>query len=743
MLHELLLALSGHPSPLLSGAEGSQQLLSLLSPSEGALLTSVARLGNLHLEIKKGTSTITKSHPSIVCRAVAQAITSVHLISFQEEILRVERGILQEDARFVGAYDIVSLSSISIAFSGWRSKLEWLKKLVQQMQPPNTNASGAQVIDWLHKELQTGFPDIGLLATNLVQVAEAAWLRQISAWVLYGTLPTLGAEDFLIQRKGSSPALEAWKYDLKQDLAPGYVTGATASSILFIGRSLIYVRQETHNRDLVAPDLLMGQASLISIHLKHLSILEHPITSSSFTQSIAAIRSSLSRNVLQRLLPTSEVLRAVNMLHDYFLLERGEFAVALIAAADECLSARQKRGITEPMSRDAHRLGGMMIKEGEVTTVLARTWTAIAAIQDIDDDIADEDLELARGLVCLSIKKNSAMQTGVSFTTAFGPLRILENLKTTFDNMLLATPTYLTLIAGPPLHLFLNTSEADAYSSIHSYLLAIRRAHLHLTDLWKLNTLRKTSTSYNSGLESNGHSKQYRDNSNQRNRSLRSMWAMVGSVVFFLAELGEYLQGEVVKSSRDVFTEWLKPLQSTKSVDDRGLIEGRNSIKNSTGFQGAANITHDPESLILAHRCYLTSLIHSLLLDDLAYTKSLKTLITRVEYITALIGRLSTVQPNLIIGDSDAGVSANIVAEEEELMDNLAEIGIRVEDDLQRLVKRLRDIDFERLGSGTEPMAHDSQSISFLPWKAEGLYRLLMKLDFAGLRVVDEDYVPG
>ena len=743
MLHELLLGLSGHPSPLLSSAEGSQQLLSLLSPSEEALLTSVARLGNLHLEIKKGTSTITKSHPSIACRAVAQAITSAHLTSFQEEILRVEQGILQEDASFVGAYDIVPLSSISVEFSGWRSKLEWLKKLVQQMQTSDTYASGAQVIDWLHKELQTGFPDIGLLATNLLQVAEAAWLRQISAWVLYGTLPTLGAEDFLIQRKTSFSGLGTWKYDLKHDLAPAYVTGATASSILFIGGSLKYVRQVSHSRDLVASGLLMGQASLVSMHLKYLSLLEHPISSTSFTKTIAAIRSSLSRNVLQRLLPISEVLRAVNMLHDYFLLERGEFAVALIAAADKCLSNRQKHGITEPMAREAHRLGGMMIKDGEVAAVLARTWTAIAALQDIDDDIAAEDLEMARGLVCLSIKKNSAMQTSVSFTTALGPLEILENLKTTFDNVLLGTPSYLTLIAGPPLHLFLNTSEADAYSSIHSYLLAIRRAHLHLTELWKLNTLRKTSTSYNGGFESNGHSKQYRDRSNQRNRPHRSIWAMVGSVIFFLAELGEYLQGEVVKSSRDVFTKWLKPLQTTTSVDYRGLIEGCNSIRTSTGFPGAAAITHDPESLTLAHRCYLTSLIHSLLLDDPAYTKSLKTLITRVEYITTLIGRLSIVQLNMNIDDRDAGVSANIVTEEEELMDDLAEVGTGAEADLKSLVKRLRDIDFERLGLGTEPLEHDFQSISFVPWKAEGLYRLLMKLDFAGLRVVDEDCLPG
>ncbi|MCJ1296963.1 hypothetical protein MMC34_008532 [Xylographa carneopallida] len=738
MLHELLLALSGHSSPLLSDAEGNPELRALLSPSEAALLISVAHLGNLHIQIRTIASAITKCHPSIVCRAVAQAITSIHLKKFQEEILRVERGVLHKRARFVGAYDIVPLSSVSIAFSGWRSKLEWLKNLVQQIQPSNTNTSGAQVIDWLQKELQTGFPDVGLLVLNLVQVAEAAWLRQISAWLLYGTLPALGAKDFLIQRKSSSPTGQEWSYIVVHDLAPGYVTQATASSILFIGKSLEYVRQDSYSRDLVAPDLIMGQTSLVSAHLERLSTLKHPIGSTSLTQTIMAIRSSLSQNVLRRLLPLSEVLRAVTMLHDYFLLERGEFAVALVAAAGECLSAKQNRSISGLTRRDTYRLGGMMVKEGEVSAVLARTWTAMATLQDVDDDIVAENLELARSLLCLSMKKYGATQTCFSFTAALGPLHILKNDRTTFDNMLLATPTYLTLIAGPPLHLFLHTGEADAYSSIHSYLLAIRRAHLHLTGLWKLNTLRKQPSSYNRGFNSNGHSKQNHEKSNKRERSLRRVWALVGSVVFFFAELGEYLQGEVVKNSRNVFIEWLKPSQSTKPTKKCDSFEECGSIRTSVKIQGAEAITHDPESLTLAHRCYLTFLIHSLLLDDLVYTKSLKTLMIRVDYITALVERLSIVQLNLSIADSYGGVSATVVAEEEELTD-LAQSSIGIEDDLQKVVRRLRDINFERLGPGTEPMTDEFQSISFVPWNAQGLYRLLVKLDFAGLRVVDEN----
>jgi hypothetical protein len=33
----------------------------------------------------------------------------------------------------------------------------------------------------------------------LVREAETAWLKQISAWILYGRLPSFGTDDFFVQ----------------------------------------------------------------------------------------------------------------------------------------------------------------------------------------------------------------------------------------------------------------------------------------------------------------------------------------------------------------------------------------------------------------------------------------------------------------------------------------------------------------------------------------------------------------
>ncbi|MCJ1249769.1 hypothetical protein MMC30_006995 [Trapelia coarctata] len=736
MLHELLLALSGHKSPLLSDDKDTQQLGSLLCPSEDALLRSIARLGNSHIELLKEVSTITDSHSSVICRAVSRTIESGQLAEFQQAILKVESRILQKNAALVGAYDIVPLSSVVGAFSGWGKKMEWLKSLVLHIQPravdltkksiedeknigTKRHASGAQIIKWLRKESQTGYPDIERMAVDLIKVAERAWLRQVSAWVLYGRLPELGAGDFLIQ-KDSHTGSGTDSYRVQMGLCPAFVNSLTANSILFIGKSLNYIRTQGQITPESQVGPLTGEAPLLSSHLKHLSALEHPINAVSLAAAIANIRSSLSQNVLQKLLPLADIRQVLNVMTDFFLLERGDFAVALIASADECLSARSNRVLDAPSHSDALRFGGIMIKEGEVTNVLNRTWATLAALQDDDDDDVDEELDQARDIIRLSIKKHTAPPT-TSFLSSAGPFSILEEVKTTFGDVLLATPASLYVSVSSPLDLFLGSAEVEAYSMIHSYLLSVRRAHLHLTDLWKLSVLRRIHPSPAKGQANSKLPEQDRKRANKRSESMRSTWAMVSSTAFFLTELGEYLQGEVVSSSWRQFSSWLQPPEATSlsRPPSPGSTEGILSADSAE-----TNTTRDPQSLTIAHRAYLGALIRALILDDTAFTKQLKTMLTRLDHVAALVKRLSVVQQSTELGKSYA-------TEESHIMRSLGDVRVAVEADLHSLVNRLSEIDSHRLDGGPQSTANESKITGFFPWQGGGLYRLLMKLDFA------------
>lgn len=267
MLHEILLSLSGHPSPLLrtaqaadpdGGGGGNDASLLLITAPERALLAGVAHLSDLHVRLRTSGAQVAASHPSAICRAVAAAVEGTHLAAFQRKVLDVEAGVLRRDAGLVGAYNVVPLTAVVAEFEGWTRRMEWLWEVVAFMlerrtttrgrkkgggkggpspspraassgskgegeagadgevegeggvgeddggdggqETTTTTCTGAALIDRLRGELQTGYEDIEETARSLVRVAEMAWVKQVSAWILYGRLPGFGAEDFFIRK---------------------------------------------------------------------------------------------------------------------------------------------------------------------------------------------------------------------------------------------------------------------------------------------------------------------------------------------------------------------------------------------------------------------------------------------------------------------------------------------------------------------------------------------------------------
>ena len=325
MLHEVLLSLAGGPSPLLSYASGSTNgtdagannpLDSFLSPAERSLLRSLAEdLGQKHNNVRALASSISSSHPSAVCRAVSTAISSIHLAEFNRRILEVEKDILEKESKIVGAYNIVPLSAIAGAFDGWGRKLDWLWQLVQFVQETHKKRSAhlesesdkactaPDVIRRLRDSIHTGYPDIEAMSRVLVKVAENAWLKQVSTWVVYGRYPIFGDADFFITRHRADQSSLANVYDISDNLIPPFVSKPTAQSILFIGKSLNHIRERQPDPSSGSPASLAADLALLPEYLTYLSSLEYPINTSSFSAAIGAIRLSLSQNALRKLLP--------------------------------------------------------------------------------------------------------------------------------------------------------------------------------------------------------------------------------------------------------------------------------------------------------------------------------------------------------------------------------------------------------------------------------------------------------
>ena len=759
MLHEILLSLSGHPSPLLRPDAPSTSAFSGITPPERQLLASAAHLSDVHVKLIASTAQIADAHPSAICRAVAAAVDSVHLAAFQRKVLEVEEGILRDDPELVGAYNIVPLTAVMGEFQQWTRRMDWLWQLVQFMMARRGDGGmcrAAEVMDRLRRELQSGYRDIEEAAMSLVAVAETAWLKQVSAWILYGRLPTFGGDDFFVQ-KSTGPDGED-DFTAVPSLLPSFVTSKTASSMLFIGKSLNHVRVKS------MIDSGLRGLDHMSSKLQELSSLTFPLDSASFSRTITSIRLSLSEDTLQKILPLAKVMEMLQLLREFFLLGRGEFAMALTHEADERIRNRWKRADNLAYEK-GDGLRNVTVKEGEVAAVLSRTWATLGSMQGQHAE-EDEQLELARDLLRLHLVPKPTSTTPVSTGSGFGPDAAKMIASSPFRSLLFSVPAQLSIQLPSPLDMVLSPSDLHLYSCINAYLLSMRRAHIRLTDLWKITSLRRHHPAPRGAYE---HAVELRQRWSARMTTMRSSWTTASAAIFFLAETEAYLQMEIVGGLWDGFQEWLSPPSSRpgsrshnpetrpptsaddhEDEEDLWLQEDEQSQPQLSEQAAPANVQspHDPQTLSTAHALYLRTLVFRLLLTQPSYTEPLYTLLVHIDHLVAHTHRLHSIFTSLDL-ETDAGVVdafIDLYAEEAEVTALLRGVERKVKQGISDVISALRalesDPSFQATWEGEDMRGDDVESgldmlngdgdAGYAPARVGGINRLLMKLDFGG-----------
>jgi hypothetical protein len=501
-------------------------------------------------------------------------------------------------------------------------------------------------------------------------------------------------------------------------LLPSFVIPRTASSMLFIGKSLNHVRvRSTIDSGLKGLDHLSSK-------LQELSSLTFPLDSASFSRTITSIRLSLSERTLQKILPLSKVVEALQLLRAFFLLGRGEFAMALTHEADERIRNRWRRADNLAYEKGGDGLKNVTVKDGEVAAVLGRTWSTLASMQGQHGD-EDEQLELARDLLRLYITKPNSTPP---LPPGPGLSREAADLlhSSPFSDLLFSTPTKLTIQLPSPLDMVISHSDLTIYSCINAYLLSMRRAHIRLTDLWKITSLRRHHPASRGADE---QTVELRQRWTTRMSSMRSSWTTASAAIFFLAETEAYLQTEIVASLWDGFHAWLtagsgglndhrnddeappfdaarqgpgiqsyqeQEQTSCDEKDDEKAEKGEDSedseaeeesvvlsanqdnalvsdnargrhttyqrhldiksIPNAKhGYQSLQRPPHDPQTISAAHTLYLHTLVHRLLLTQPSFTKPLHELLVHIDHLVAHIHRLHAIFTAIDL-ETDAGV---------------------------------------------------------------------------------------
>lgn len=431
--------------------------------------------------------------------------------------------------------------------------------------------------------------------------------------------------------------------------------------------------------------------------------------------------------------------------------------MALTQQADEKIRSRWRRADNlAHEKRDG--LSQVIIKEGEVIAVLARTWAAMGSMQGQQTE-EDEGLELARDLLRLGLVK-SATKT---------PSKLGSNVQiaaTPFHNLMFSVPVTLSLRVPSPLDLFLSPSDVQIYTAINSYLHSIRRAHLRLTDLWKITPLRRHHPPPpKTGKRGRARVVLLRERHATRMLAMRSVWTTCSAAIFFLAEVEGYLQIEVVRELWEGFQRWLTtgsdehrpPVESARpsraasrmsardpnamDVDDQDmwLAEGSNIALLQEPHQPADRIPHDPQTLAAAHGLYLTTLVRRSLLSQPSFTDPLYTLLVAMDQLVALINRLQETWNSIDLEDDLGVVDAfvDLAREEQDVKEQIRETVDKIKAGIEGVIGVLRNLEADHEGlawgdddAGTDAAGGIREEGQYVPRRVGGVDRLLMKLDF-------------
>ncbi len=736
MLQEILLSLSGYHSDIWEkvkeGDTEHDELQKYASEPEKAMLDVLANISRLHLEIKETAARVAATHASMICRAVGSAITVHHLAGFRKKVLDVESSILQRSPAYVGAYNIVPLSTIVSEFAPWSRRLDWLLSVTRCMGGKTTLSredvpcTGKDLLDFLQGETHTGYTDVENMSTHLMICAQKVWMRSLAAWVLHGKLSSFSANDFFIWYNPSGSGVMD-RYIEETNLLPKFVSKAAAESILATGTALNQI--QNHGQSNGSFHRMNQSPALLSRHLQSLEGLSYPLNPVLLEAVLWNIDLSVSQNLLSHILPAEQIHSLLRVIHRFVLLGSGEFAVALIENGASKVVGWSHQNSLKP-ARKPSRPDILTMKDAELSMVLTKTWDELASLQ-VNEDRDDETFTFGRKILVLHGLDEKTVEEGTILTWLPSPAML---------DFYLPRDSTLSLFLGP--------AATKLYSSINSYLLSLRRAELQLSSLWKLTSQRRchpTPVGPPNSATTTGKRILAARRAREESRSavMRQHWACANKALFLVNELGGYLHSEVIGNSWSHFDAWIQEgVNSSRpgSSLSQGPRPGTTlfvapQLKTSQLSNGSnlSQKARDPRMLAQAHRAFLIALRQGLLLDNEQFVADMKELLNLVDHYVALFSRLQKTWEGLDLQEDDGVVDAfsNYSQDEVSVLAEMARSRALLEEAMLNLVLKLKEADKLRSANGVMGAFEqlDLQRERFVPRWPRTLDRLIMKLD--------------
>ncbi|KAJ7235868.1 Spc98 family-domain-containing protein [Mycena haematopus] len=482
MISEIFLLLSGHESSLFPSPSLHPQFAPLLHPGEQQCLESLAQIGFRYRKIIASCSTLSRSTSRYIA-AVSGTLTHI-LKDYQALVVSTEGKVLLRDPNLVASASFVPLSSIRAVFAEWDAPFAALVALVEELEAEKSWKPGP-LIDLLLARSHTGVHRISDILSSLAVAVQRVWRTQLTAFVIHGSLSPLDP-------------LASETYILEDGSMPSCVSNQSSESIAYVGRAIATIKAAQWQKQL--------PRDLASEHTKLLQEVL-PEDQHAFDRVILQIR-------------TNDVEEAVDSLGNYFLLRNGEFAQSLIREIERL-----------KLSRLTMRSGpASMIRDQDLNLALLR-----AMIQPSPSCI----FSLPAGPLRPLLPSLSHTQYPASPSTS---TTLPANPSLFSSHLLGSTPLTLTYKVSWPLDLFLPKADLATYTTLFSYLSALRKTHARIHTCWSSLSNSQRARRRWTGLGEGGTAEDLL----VRKALLRCGWGVVRDMGWFLDSLLGYVMIDVV-----------------------------------------------------------------------------------------------------------------------------------------------------------------------------------------------------
>ncbi|SAM03035.1 hypothetical protein [Absidia glauca] len=309
MFHEILFVLSGYPGNVFTAVTppNSHHVTTfaitedfpLLHPTEREALNRLGHLGWMYRQLDlfitetlQSTTTTTTATKGIYQQALATGLSQI-LGDYRSLLLSLEkRWVTKQDhvVTLPNGGGMVPLSFLTSTMGRWELIIPSLLRLTKKIQQQHQ----ARILDLVMDQVNTGIPELHSVIMYLVQQLSNVFFRQVTAWMMYGQLPSQPCLDFFITPKQQLDDNNTdqgdhteWQrhYTIHWDRVPGQLlSNEVAASVFYVGKVVATLQSKTtmtttridrlcKNRERLVMPAAMKQHHLVLLK----SLLSNPV----------------------------------------------------------------------------------------------------------------------------------------------------------------------------------------------------------------------------------------------------------------------------------------------------------------------------------------------------------------------------------------------------------------------------------------------------------------------------------